>query len=178
MMSYSSLLNEYQEFFTEMYYSGLFFVEVYTQALSYGYREEYCQLYDKYLNYALTCTPGIYNYARGHILPDKSLFNVNIFINYPAYKLMNLNYCLQNGIIQDFQFSGYKDHDDKNIEELLFESDHLRQLISSLKVSFLDNIGLSYKAFSKLKINNEYIKGYQEFLRNEELMGNKINRVL
>ena len=159
MMSHSEFFDEFEDFFIEFYNCGVFFVQ---------YADDHCTVmkaqadfpkdFNQYLDEILSWKPSIRNSRLQKTFPKENDSPVNIFENYLGYKLLNLMFFKEDLMKADFKIQQYENFEDKNIEKLLFENQHIIPFILSVQNKYLHGKGLNFGAFSNLVIEKGFFE--------------------
>ena len=178
LIFYSGLLKRYEDFFTELYHTGIF----YAQYMSYVSQRQSTLnkivSFDSFLDTIQTWNGGILNFVAANHLPDANYFDTNLHNNYVAYKILLLSYKSELFYKVPVTFNSYLDTDDKNIEELLFESPQFFDLISVIKSEYLNHVGLNYGMFSGLSIEPKFWNKYNKQTLNDYAMTSKLEMIV
>lgn len=151
----SDLLDRYYDVFRSFYDLGLYFMQE-NHANRYLKMSTFPKIFDEFLDTAYQRDGGMANQMWHGFVPDKTHFNLNCAENYVAYKFINLQSFPSELSSTEVKFAKYGDLEDKNIEELLFESETFQDVILAFKGLYLDNEGLNFGAFAGKTIKKNF----------------------
>ena len=157
-MSHSASFEEFEDFFLEFYNCGLYFVQ-YASNNRLGTSEiNFAKHFNEYLDNIRNWTYPNLNVFNSKLIPYTEYFRIGINENYVAYKLLNLMFFKKELTNSDFHIQEYTNHEDKNIEKLLFENQKIMPFILSVHTRYNYGKGLNFGVFSNLKIEKKFFE--------------------
>ena len=151
----SDLLDRYYDVFRSFYDLGLYFMQA-NHANRHLKMSTFPKIFDQFLDTAYQRDGNLANQIWHGFVPDQTNFNLNCAENYVAYKFINLQSFPSELSSTEVRFAKYGDLEDKNIEELLFESETFQDMILAFKGLYLNNEGLNFGAFAGKTIKKDF----------------------